>query len=433
MSQSVKKGHLAIVVLLIVSALFVLVYRWIPERRLVLMPHPEGTYYLYDDSGIGGANTASWVNADQHHWRCRREATLESQFCGFNLALGHEYSQGIDFSDYSELVLALDYRTQADLITVFLRNFNPAYSTLEDGNSAQYIQFVIRPEDREPELRIDFSEFSLADWWMNQRKLERPYRSPEFNNITLLGINMGSNLPAGNNDIVIKHIALTGPWFSEKHWYLGIIVFFWSGTLLYLIFVSVTHRKKAIETAKKYENLADEHKNLYDKTQVLTEISRRDGLSGLLNRYGLAQAIEQWHIPSVAPVSLVMFDIDHFKRINDRRGHLEGDKVICRVAEILHNHSREQDVLSRWGGEEFLLVLPHTSTQQAHQVGEKIRQRIFNDEYFTAKKLTVTISLGIAAMGSEQSFEHALRRADDCLYRAKAMGRNCSVVETEDV
>ena len=118
------------------------------------------------------------------------------------------------------------------------------------------------------------------------------------------------------------------------------------------------------------------------------------------------------------PLSIIMLDIDHFKRYNDKRGHVEGDRLLANLAGILMKDMRNADHVFRYGGEEFLAILPDTSLTMAFEAAERLRKAV-------AAETEVTISLGVAAyrntMHDKESF---IRKADEALYRAKENGRN---------
>jgi diguanylate cyclase (GGDEF)-like protein len=132
------------------------------------------------------------------------------------------------------------------------------------------------------------------------------------------------------------------------------------------------------------------------------------------------------------PTSIIIIDLDHFKKINDHRGHHIGDRVLQNVGEILRAHTRSTDGLGRWGGEEFILVCPGTSLSKAAELAEKLRHRILETNFIPEDPLAVTASFGVSASRSDQNFEEAFQQADQALYLAKSRGRNCVVAATED-
>lgn len=125
------------------------------------------------------------------------------------------------------------------------------------------------------------------------------------------------------------------------------------------------------------------------------------------------------------PLSLVMFDIDHFKAVNDTYGHLAGDHILKRVAELVSKHVRKEELFSRYGGEEFSIIMPETTGEKAHIFCEKIRRMIESTPFeFEGKEIQVSISLGIAEMNRHREPLAFIKAADDFLYQAKRNGRN---------
>jgi diguanylate cyclase (GGDEF)-like protein len=126
------------------------------------------------------------------------------------------------------------------------------------------------------------------------------------------------------------------------------------------------------------------------------------------------------------PLSLIIIDIDFFKKVNDTYGHIQADKILKRLAKVLEESVREYDVVARFGGEEFFVMLPNTVLFKAGKIAGRIRRAVLNDAVL--KKYNVTISLGVSAFRERDNFERISKRADKALYRAKKEGRNRVVV-----
>jgi diguanylate cyclase (GGDEF)-like protein len=122
-----------------------------------------------------------------------------------------------------------------------------------------------------------------------------------------------------------------------------------------------------------------------------------------------------------------MFDIDHFKQVNDTHGHLAGDSVLKALAATVKNKIRREDLFARYGGEEFAIVLPEIDGHNAHQFAEKIRRIVEAADFrFEGVKMDVTISLGVAVLDQQTTDAAGLiKHADERLYEAKNAGRNC--------
>jgi diguanylate cyclase (GGDEF)-like protein len=148
-------------------------------------------------------------------------------------------------------------------------------------------------------------------------------------------------------------------------------------------------------------------------------------LTGALNRLGLEEGIRaalEDRRGTGAPLSLILLDLDHFKRINDLRGHAEGDRVLSALTRLVQNNTRETDRLARWGGEEFVLLCPNSGKHQALGLAEKLRELIAGHAFDV--ELPVTASFGVATLRADQTLEQLFADADAALYRAKHAGRN---------
>ncbi len=160
----------------------------------------------------------------------------------------------------------------------------------------------------------------------------------------------------------------------------------------------------------------------------LAHAAYRDALTGLHNRGALTLLTASLQRVSALdpPVALMMIDLDHFKRINDDHGHAAGDEVLCLAAQRLRASLRHDDVLLRWGGEEFMVGLADVSQDKAQGIAEKLRQHVAGQPCALASGLQVqvTVSIGLAALGVGEDILQGLERADAALYRAKRSGRN---------
>ncbi|QKJ65516.1 GGDEF domain-containing protein [Deefgea piscis] len=135
-------------------------------------------------------------------------------------------------------------------------------------------------------------------------------------------------------------------------------------------------------------------------------------------------------------LSLMMIDVDHFKKINDQYGHLFGDQILKQIAQLCMLNTRATDLVARWGGEEFVVLLPETTLEQAKIVAEKIRYAIASNAFSQADnlQLTTTVSIGLSSLvAHDQSLDDLLSRADNTMYLAKAKGRNCIQADTSTI
>jgi diguanylate cyclase len=166
-------------------------------------------------------------------------------------------------------------------------------------------------------------------------------------------------------------------------------------------------------------------------------LASRDELTGLINRREMTHQLQRAQMRSVAhpsqpgpsaPFCVAVMDLDHFKRVNDTHGHGVGDEVLRRFASVAQATVREQDLLARWGGEEFVLLLSDTSLQEAHRVVSRLRESIASLHMRVGSAdISISFSAGLAESVDHESQERLLSRADAAMYAAKAQGRNAVV------
>ncbi len=173
----------------------------------------------------------------------------------------------------------------------------------------------------------------------------------------------------------------------------------------------------------------------HNSYQTVIEISQKfeqqamhDPLSGLPNRRGMMSTLELEYARSKRGklnMAVIMCDIDHFKSVNDVYGHDKGDEVIKRVGQVFVSELRKQDTVCRWGGEEYLLLLPTTTESQAMTLAEKLRKKLESIEFtHNNKTFSITVSMGVHQFTTLDTIDDAINAADANLYRAKSEGRN---------
>jgi two-component system cell cycle response regulator len=160
------------------------------------------------------------------------------------------------------------------------------------------------------------------------------------------------------------------------------------------------------------------------------ESALRDGLTKAFNKKYFLERLESefaYALRHNSPLSLVMFDIDHFKKINDTYGHLAGDSALVTLANLIHQTIRKEDVFARYGGEEFAVICRGVDLAGAHLFGERIRQKVEATQFeYSSATISMTVSVGVAAVANAGMREmlQLIGIADDALYAAKRQGRN---------
>ncbi|GAB3269570.1 sensor domain-containing diguanylate cyclase [Parahaliea aestuarii] len=228
------------------------------------------------------------------------------------------------------------------------------------------------------------------------------------------------------NDILIDIAGLTTPRLLP----VGFVA------IMLSMVISLANRFTTVLTSLESE-VAQQTAELRSANRRLAVAAREDPLTGLLNRRGLldiAAAEVQRFQRTGRTFSVMLVDLDHFKQFNDRHGHACGDFVLQEVAGLLCQRLRDMDTLARWGGEEFILIVPETSGPGAAALAENLRSCVAGHRFhYAGQEMAVTLTLGLATFVTGDNLEQCIARADAALYRGKAAGRNRVEIEAPEV
>lgn len=428
-----KYGQSAVVLIgILLTILVVVAHRFIPERRLVLdSARPDAKYFL-QPSGDATPVKVEWLDYHRLHYKCQFGEAAAGQGCSFTFMLfSTSADRGTDLSGYRTLKLALRYAGDTHYVRVSIRNFDPRFSRVEDANSSKFNSVNLHPKDLAHPVVISLTEFAVPEWWQGQFDLPRNFNQPDLSNATVFTIDLVGDLAGTHHEFQIDRIEFTGDWISAEYWYLGILCAWMLLAATYGVSQWLSLRRMHREQSKKIHDLVDSNAQLQNEKEKYQKLSTLDALTKVLNRHGIEQFVESL-LTANLPTSVIVIDLDHFKRINDQRGHHIGDRVLQTLGEVLRAHTRKTDGLGRWGGEEFVLVCPGASLAKAADLAEKLRHRIRETNFIPEDPLIITASFGVAITQNGQSFEDAFRQADQALYLAKSRGRNCVVAAAEE-
>ncbi|MCK5111181.1 MAG: diguanylate cyclase [Arcobacteraceae bacterium] len=199
-----------------------------------------------------------------------------------------------------------------------------------------------------------------------------------------------------------------------------------TGLILQKELISLSYSRWAILMKQYSTELNEINTVLEQKNKRFEKMAFTDQLTGLYNRYKFTELfVSEYHTMAQRDnkMSLIMLDIDFFKKINDKYGHNIGDRVLLQMSNILLRHLRNVDIVGRWGGEEFLILLPTATLENATTLADKLRIAI--QDFDMDEHLKVTASFGVTEVKIGDDIKSAVKRADDALYEAKNSGRNC--------
>jgi len=422
------EAGLAFLVLLTLIA--VLAERPILETTLELSSR-DGWVAHYSDAVGGGTSTSEIVDRHAMSWRCHLSEQMDHPYCGFELILAPDRETGRDLRKYDQVRLWMDYEGPTETIRVYLRNFDPAYSSVYVNESTKYNQVEFDASEAVENAYVDFAmaDFFVANWWFQQFRIPPEQAHPQFDNIVVIEVSTGVSPLPGEHNFTLERIELTGQVLTTEQWYQGILAAWVLVAMLFLLGRSVMlTRQLRLKSAREAE-LMEINSLLDSQSRHLEEKAKTDPLTGAFNRDGIEEAIRLGLMEfrrHGLPFSVVMLDVDHFKQVNDSHGHPVGDRILTGLTHLVKDNIRTSDLFARWGGEEFLLVCRDTSLEDASRLADKLRLLIEARDF--GEPVGITASFGVASLNESESLDQFFERLDRALYAAKDQGRNRVVV-----
>ncbi|GAA6185233.1 diguanylate cyclase [Aliiglaciecola sp. NS0011-25] len=294
-------------------------------------------------------------------------------------------------------------------------------------------------------VRLQFSVTDFRESSKNMFRYRLTGRDPDWTDWSLDNHLVLRNLPIGDNILEIEgknsqgtitaeplelHFKVTAPWWMNKALIFLIFIIF-----VFLIWTIIKWRTQHLAkvAAKLERDVQERTQQLEEANLTLSRLAETDHLTGLTNRRGFLRAFtfaQELRKRSANPLAILLLDVDYFKKFNDTYGHQAGDDCLKLIADTLSEILRSQDVLARWGGEEFALLLPNTEQAGAVTLAEKLRlaaQQAIHKKFNVQTCATLTIGV-VANLEPNISLEKWLQRADSALYKGKESGRNQVVV-----
>lgn len=402
----------------------------LPVRSLPLINADTRDLYLYADETSGGNSTVQWLDKDKGAWLCQLRKGEKFPYCGMSLLTTGDHSKGIDLSNFNAVKLWIGYRGPAKKIRVYLRNYDPEINAVNDLDAGKFISVQLNTADLDKQVVLSLDEFSVADWWVDRYSVPRKLAQPSFENIVNIGIDFANPYPFGDHTVTVRNIEFTGEWILAERWYLAIIALWVIGFLVFASWRWYHFYRHSLKNTRRIAELASVNEQLLNKKEEYKYLSKTDPLTGALNRFGFTQVVENVldNRKPEEPVALVLFSVDQFKRVKDILGLNETDQFLQQVAAVIADNTRDHHVLSRWEGEEFVLLCPDTLCSTAYIMAENVRKILSGMVVSETRNSSITISAGIAEISPDESFASAFKKIDDAIFKARTIGGNCTIM-----
>ena len=391
------------------------------DRSFTINRLTAGNYILngYGDQAEKGTSTVSTDPSRPLHWRCALNDGFEYPYCGYQLLFGGwGGTSGMDFATVESISIDMSYAGPGETIRFNLLNFDPRYSRKDrpDTFKPNKVEVFVRTGERRL-IEVRPEDFSVAEWWLTRFSMPPALSRPQFENIVSLDIQTGSWSAKGRHAFDVHSIPFNRKLLSRAELYLAILA---AWVIFAIAFLATRLARLAgdLKKRKRTEQAA------LAAARAAQESALTDALTSVLNRRGLTRRYESLRagLTSGSSMSVILVDIDFFKRLNDTFGHNAGDAVLVAFSGILAAQASEADLVGRWGGEEFLIVRiggRDDAMALAQQVRDALHAHVFG------ACGAVTASFGIhTAQAEEADLEQMVGHADEALYTAKTRGRD---------
>ena len=365
-------------------------------------------------------------------------------FFGSTTGITHFQPADVTQSDWAPVIVFTQLSVLGKPITIqnVVAETSPLKSPIYQAK-----EVILQPQDNV--FSIEFSALDFSAPEKNQYSFKLEGFDNTWNTTTSKNrVATYTNLDAGSYKLLVKGTNNDGVW-SDKVGQLTITVVppwwlttwakaLWITSVLTLLVGFYRRRVYALTKQSQILSIQVEERTaeLVTINKKLLRLSSTDDLTGLRNRRdyrkNALQELSRFNRGG-QPFCILLVDIDYFKQVNDINGHACGDKVLIQTGQLMAQLIRQQDLLARWGGEEFIMMIVETDIEQGQKISEKIRATIFqNIVEFEGQKISVSVTIGVSQIHPKEKLDDCINRADNNLYLGKKDGRNKVIADTEE-
>lgn len=365
----------------------------------------------YSDQINGGTSAVTPVANKPLAWSCQLTTAIQYPFCGFGLLVGGANSRGLDLSDFDSVHLNMTYDGPGNLMRVFLKNSNPAYSRAGIPESDKYNYIDVATTRGFATYELPISRFAVADWWKAAENVPPKLSAPEFTNVVGIETQFGLDSQAGTYAVRINEISFERRLFSDEQFY-AVVAMIWTMLLMALL---RQRRRQARERDK-------------EEAKRLRWASDHDALTNLPNRRAFQRRLQASILRAMergSSLALLLLDLDHFKHINDSLGHAVGDSLLKCVAGRLLNAIDKDSFVGRIGGDEFAIVIEDVKADDdVIAIGNRALHKLKEPMQIAGRHVATGGSIGAAIFPLHGGCASELvNAADAALYALKHAGR----------
>ncbi|MFT6988973.1 MAG: diguanylate cyclase (GGDEF)-like protein [Paraglaciecola sp.] len=410
-------------------SVMLVVWQYFGMNRLVEV-YPSNAEVSVSGDFLNGGHSEGLLNVtdDGALLNCKIKPSPTFAYCSLDITIGDGINKGLDVSQFRQLNLWLDHATtNQDTVLVFLKNRehiseNVDPSSRNSSNKSNHQ--TILPKVGSHYYSLSLSQFTVPSWWILLHKATGVVAKPSLDNVVGLRIATGDSLELRNVQIQLKRATLSGKWVSANLLY-SLLAIFWAFVITLHAGFRVYQLANQLQI-KRSQNISLEKLNCFlsiqkDEFEVL---AKTDSLTGVSNRAGTRDLFEHMQSHYDGVYSLIMFDIDHFKVVNDTYGHQLGDEVLRDLSKLVVSLIRNTDHFARWGGEEFIVICPDTKMKEAVVMANHLRENIAVAIFNGGVSVTCSFGLSKYQKKGKNTIQKMFEAADAAMYKAKEKGSN---------